>query len=75
MRKAAMPGEDQQLIVRKHFAKDIGIGKDGTEHQGPGDYSRAIHGAEGKHVVAATNGFANQGAGDSVRDGVHGGSV
>src|SRR6476660_3302371 len=75
MRIAAMPGKNQQLVARNHVAKNIGVRKNRTEHQGPGDDSRTIHWALCKHFVAAEHCLAYKRSGDSVSDGVHGGRV
>ncbi len=72
---AAMPSDDQQLIVREYLAQNVRIGKNCAEHQRPSDDPPAIHRSHNEQVLAAEDGLSNQRACNSVGDGVHGFSV
>jgi len=66
-----MPRHDQHVVALEPAAKDVGVWKNGAEHQRPGDDALPIHRATGEHVVAPENGFADQCARDAVSDCVH----
>src|ERR1700730_11257372 len=66
-----MPGEDQERVLGKNVAEDIGVRKDGAEHQRPRDDAPAAHRMRDKQILAAEDSFSDQRAGDAVGDGVH----
>ena len=71
MRKAAMPRNDEQLVAGEKIPEDIGIGKNGAEHQRPSDDASAVHRLGAEHILASENGFSDQCASDAVCDRVH----
>src|SRR5437588_11803726 len=85
MRDAAVPGDDEQPVVRKNVAKHVGVRKNRAQHQRPRDDSstRGFKPNAGlqpgiwacrlqaKHVRTTKNRLADQRARDAVCDGVH----
>jgi len=59
VRQAAMPGDDEKLVAGEEVPDDIGIRKNGAEHEGPRDDAAAVHRVRGKQVLAAENGFSD----------------
>src|SRR6266446_7536216 len=75
MRDAAVPGENEEIVVREKVAEDVGVREDRTEHQRPRDDALAIHRLCAEHVLPAEGSLGYKCAGDTVRDGVHPGSL
>ena len=71
MRDAAVPGKNQHAIPGEHVAKDVGIRKDGAQHERPGDDALPGHWALGDQVLTPEKRFADQRAGDPVCNRVH----
>ena len=71
MRDAAVPGDDEQFISGKEIPENVGVRKDGAEHQRPGDDAAAVHRMRSEHVLAAEDGLADQRPGDAMCDCVH----
>jgi len=75
MRDAAVPGDDQQIVIREDVAENVCVRKDCPEHQRPSDDAASARGTPCEHVLPAEQRFADQRSGDSVSDGVHAGSL
>ena len=71
MGDAAVPRQDKKIVVREKVAEDVGVRKDRTEHEGPGNDSFAIHRLRAEHVLPAKRGLSDERAGYAVSDGVH----
>src|SRR6202007_1634100 len=57
MRDAAMPREDEEVVVREKFAEDVGVGKDRANHQRPSKDTLASDRPWAEHVLASKGGF------------------
>jgi hypothetical protein len=66
-----MPGQQQQLVVRKHIAKHVRVRENCAQHQCPGDNAPLIDRDGRKKVAAAKGCFADKRASDAMSDGVH----
>src|SRR6266404_254294 len=73
MRDAAMPGHDEEIVVREKFPEYVGVREGRAQHQRPGNDSFAIHWLCAEHVLPAESRLRDQRAGDAVSDCIHAG--
>src|SRR6266404_3344307 len=73
MRDAAMPGHDEEIVVREKFPEYVGVREGRAQHQRPGNDSLAIHRLCAEHVLPAESRLRDQRARDAVSDGIHAG--